>query len=622
MTVFDELNDNQIKAVKHIYGPCYVNAGPGAGKTRVLVRKVAYAIMNGVKPESIIIFTFTNKAAHEIRTRVSDYVGKALASKMKIGTYHSICCRLLREFQGKSGLMPHFTILDEKESLTIITECAKAVSIQLMPKAVSYYISECKRNLMTYEEAVRTAKGADEKKAMVYRNYQLQLERQNSVDFDDLILKTIQMIENNESVQEAIHRRYQMVVCDEGHDSAEADLRLIYLLLNEAQNLTLILDVDQSIYGFRGANIESVVAFKEKLNNPAFINLDQNYRSSETIVNASASLIGHNPVLIPKVLHTDNPIGEQIIFHEALTEKMENIRIKYYIDFLHDNYKLPYKDIAVLYRTKSQAEQLAEYFTIKHIPHEVVGSPHLFTRKEIKDILSYFKIVFNQFDLLAFKRSVAIPKRGIGKETLKKITDYAENYNCSLVEACATCDVMPKARKVLNEYLETLSILVDMYWNAPPCEAIDYILNTINYYNIIKKDKDFEKKKELIEQFVSLSEDYATIEEMLEESSLYTQEDLSNRADAVKLMTLHASKGLEFEAVIICGCNELNMPHIKAVTPKQIEEERRLFYVGITRAMKYLFLTRAKVVCINDHMRTTKCSRFIKEIAEHYLFYH
>lgn len=623
--VFDELNDEQKEAAAHIFGPCYVIAGPGSGKTKVLVRKIAYAIQNGINPKNILVFTFTRKAANEIKERVNEYVGSA-ADGIIIGTYHSVCVRILRQYAHYLGYSNYFTILDKADSENILSKLCKKTDLNA--KSISSYISQQKRHMIDYETAVKEAIGIDEKRAGIYRDYEVLLKSQNSMDFDNLIFNTVLLLYNFSDIRSALHERYQFVYCDETQDSSNCDLSFISLIINEQQNVTIFLDDDQSIYGFRGADVKSVISFKDALQDAKLFTLNRNYRSSQSIVNASSSLINKNVDKLQKNLFSNNDIGDKIIYAEENSPKAEAMRICSFIHLMtSEKYNLSYKDIAILYRVNGFVTELERVLLSNNIPYETVGHVDFYNKREIKDVIAFLKFLVNPYNLEAFKRIINIPKRGIGEATIEKIVKYCLDNCLDFYEGCkqyASNHATKKLATNLESFINILDTLINVYCFSTPTEALSYILEAIQYQEHIKSFNDKEQnvlamRFKNIEVLMEISVKYATIQELIDNSALDNVEE-ENSDNKVTLMTIHASKGLEYPCVIIGGCNEECIPFIKAIEENNIEEERRLFYVAMTRAKRFLFLTRSKVSIFGNHYKTTKESRFIKEIDPNYLF--
>lgn len=615
--IFNNLDERQLKAVKSLHGPNLVVAGPGSGKTRVLTVKAANLILNGVDPSSIILFTFTNKAAKEIAERVRSAVGPK-AYDITIGTYHSVCRRTLKLYAEKLGYKSRFTVIDTDEQKKILTRICKDSGITV--KTVIQYISEQKKNLKSPQLALVEARGIDEKKAQFYEAYQRTLKKQNAMDYDDLIFNMVKLLQEFSSVKEAINQQYRYIIADEFHDSSPLDITLIDLLAGDSKNLTLIEDPDQSIYAFRGASIEASMEYAKSLN-PATFYLDQNYRSSGTIVEAAKTLIEHNEKLADKNPFSCKAIGDKIIVYEGKTQKEEATRIVQFINLVHgDEYKVPYKEIAVLYRTTACTKAIEEALILAGIPYHITNGCPFMSRMEIKDILSFIRLAYNSYDYEAYERAIQIPKRGIGASTIQKIYNYAVDNDLDLIEASLEFETSKKSKQALKTFAEFILTLKNQYLYSNTADCINYILDQTKYYDTLSKDENVEARIENIQKFHEICSEYPNVAEMLEMCAFYTDVEENPEMDKVNLMTLHVSKGLEYDCVFICNFNEGSLPHVRCVTPKEIEEERRLCFVGITRSRKFLFLTRPKMLINGYQKQYPKVSRFLEEINPKYLF--
>lgn len=581
-------------------------------------------INQGVHPENIILFTFTNKAAREIKERVISFIGDE-GKKITVGTYHSICVRFLRRYADRIGFTNKFTIFDTDDCANILKKICKVHNID--PKRAADYISSCKKRCHTPEQAIRRAVGFDQKLAGVYRDYQKELKLQDGMDFDDLIINTILLFQNNPDVLKRVNEQYTYITADEFHDSSKTDLRLMALLAGERQNICMILDPDQSIYGFRGASLESVLGVDKIFQDLKTFVLHRNYRSSQTIVNAACSLINKNTKTIKKELYSLNDVGEDLIFFEEDDQEKEALRCVKLIKTLTSQFNLQNKDICILYRMGYMSRVLEEAFLKNSIPYKIVGGLPFCSRKEIKDILSYARVVFNPHDFEAYKRSLGIPKRGIGEATLEKIKTFARhNYSepVDFITASREIPIKGKSRINMDLYVALIDRLTKMYEdNVEPVAFIKAIIDSINYIQQIKDSEPLKSQQEErianIGELLNIASTFDTIVDFLENMSLNSNMESEEEKDQICLMTEHASKGLEFPAVIIVGCNEGTAPHYKASTLDDIEEERRLFYVAMTRAEKYLFLSRPKKVIQQGRANYPLESRFIREIDKKYL---
>lgn len=619
--ILNKLNDEQKEAVVNYIGPSFIVAGPGAGKTFTIISRTQYMICNGVSPEKILLFTFTNKAAKEIKERITKAVGEDMGSKITTGTYHSFCCRLLREYADKLGFTKKFTIFDSDDSDKVLKKICSGTSVE--PKSLKKYISIQKRNLISPQKA---SMNRDDNYAMFYASYQEELKKENSMDFDDLIYNTIRLLQTNIDVLLKVNTRWQYVVADEFHDSSPSDIKLIKILAGKRRNACFILDNDQSIYSFRGADIDAVLKTRTMYDNLKIFNLNQNYRCSNTIVEASKSLIANNPIAIEKNIFTNNSKGDKILYYQEKTNVEEGIRVAKVIKLLKDKYKIGYEDMAVLYRTNRQSRSIEDALLKYKVSYEILSGVNFYQRAEIKDILAFMKFIINPYDAVSFERVVNIPKRGIGSVSISKVIEESRNHipAISLIEACDLVQGLKgKAKKGIKVFYSQIKELQDKMNDLTVPEFVVEIIKTFGYYNYLEETykNDYDDKVENVMELIELSQSFLTIEEMLEQTSLDRKEDPDDQG-TVKLMTMHMSKGLEFPVVFLIGCNEGTSPHFNSLgSVKAIEEERRLFYVGMTRAKRILILTR-NMYTVQDGggwMKTVE-SPFVKEIDEEYIF--
>lgn len=589
-------------------------------KTFTVVSRTQYMIANGVKPDKILLFTFTNKAAKEIKERIAKAVGEETASQITSGTYHSFCCRLLRQYATRIGFTSKFTIFDSEDSDKILNKLTKGSNVD--PKRLKSYISKQKRQLITPQKA---SLDRNDNFATYYDSYQKELQKANAMDFDDLIFNSIRLLQSNPDVLLQVNSRWQYITADEYHDSAGSDIKLIQLLSGMRQNACFILDNDQSIYSFRGADLDAVLRTQTLFRNLKIYNLNQNYRCSGTIVEASKSLIAHNPVTIKKNIFTSNPKGGQILLYEEKNNVEEGIRVAKVIETLHSKYKIPYDEIAILYRTNRQSRAVEEALLKKNIPYEILSGINFYARKEIKDILAFMKFIINPFDIVSFERIVNIPKRGIGEATISKVVNESRAHlpPIDILEACSTVtNLRNPGKKNIKEFYAMITDLASKADHLTVPEFIQEIIVQTKYYDYLENDdKDkFDDRVQNIMELIDLSYSFLSIEEMLEQTSLDRKTD-DEDGKRVQLMTMHMSKGLEYPVVFLIGCNEGTSPHFNSIgSTKAIEEERRLFYVGMTRAKLFLILTRNMYA---QHQgggwMKTEASRFLSEIDEEYI---
>lgn len=620
--ILEGLNENQTKAAMHIDGPCFVTAGPGSGKTATVVRRTAYMISQGVRPENVCLFTFTNKAAKEIKERIVSYIGED-ANRITMGTYHSVCCKLLRRYAKAIEFTSNFTILDSDESLKIIKKYAKEYDIE--PKNAVGAISEFKKKLLTPSAAMlSTTDDLKKKCATIYQKYEDELKRQNSMDFDNLIINTIRLLEANPDIKEAINKQWKYIVADEYHDSSKCDLRLIELLGGTEENVCMILDPDQSIYAFRGADIDAVMGFRHNFNNQVSIfNLAENYRCSKKIVNASKALIANNALLLKEkyVTPARDYEGAPIIVKQCTYPQDEARAIVGLIKAMVSRGN-SYKDIAVLYRTQTISREVEQALISSNMPYKIIGGLPFMARKEIKDILAYARLIVNPYDVEAFKRAIAIPKRGIGDKSIEKIDEYAINYSdveqMSILQAAKEVTLKGKAGKSLEEFINILDELESDKLNLTTEDFIKAILNKIGYLDYIANDEEYDDRVMNLERLCEIATNYKDIEDLIANATLDQDVTTEEEEDCVQLLTMHASKGLEWPCVIIAGCIEGYTPHFRSQgSVKELEEERRLFYVAVTRAKNNLFLTTTRKQLVNRAYVNCNESRFINEMKDY-----
>ena len=624
--IFEGMNEDQIMATKAIYGPVLTSAGPGSGKTFVLTRRAQYMIMQGIEPSQILLTTFTNKAANEIKERIVKVVGEE-GKKMTVGTFHSICNRILRQYGEKIGYAKTFTILDENDSEKIIKAAAKQYGIEM--KDVKFYIAQCKANLLTPERAMTKATKSEQDLASCYKIYQDELKRMQAMDFDDLLLNAVLLIEGHEDVKQALNNKWQYILLDEQQDSSYTDSRLAELLAGEQQNIFFVGDDFQSIYGFRNADVNIMLNLKAKYPNLKWFNLSNNYRSTDTIVYGAKTLIDKNKNQLKKNIVAARGVkGAPIVQTKCKDQEHEARTVATYIKMVHDKYKVPYKEIAVLYRMTYLSRNIEQQLMKEKIPYTLIGGTPFFCRAEVQDILSYLKLIVNDKDVMAFKRSVGVPKRGVGEKSIEAIDEFARNYPVeplSIREALTHegLKLKGKAKTTIKEYAEFLDRLENKYLNDEPAEVIKWLITELNYMDYLeqtyKDSAEVQVRAENLFELVNVASEYQSIEDLLIQASLY-REDKDDDDDKVQLLTMHKSKGLEYKCVITIGCTETICPHFKALDdPAQIEEERRLMYVAMTRAKDYLFMTYPSTVKAQGREQYVAPSRFLREIDRQYV---
>lgn len=637
MGIYDTLNEQQQEAVFCTEGPLLLLAGAGSGKTRVLTHRIAYLMDQGVNPYHIMAITFTNKAAKEMRERVDDLVGFG-AEHIWVSTFHSTCVRILRRHIDKLGYGNSFTIYDADDQKSLIKQICKQYKIdtKMMPeRRIINEISSTKDEFMTPSE-YETRHQYDFKKkkiAQIYKEYQKQLKANNALDFDDLIFKTVELFQFHPEVLDYYQERFRYIMVDEYQDTNTIQFQLVSMLARKYQNLCVVGDDDQSIYKFRGANVKNILNFENVFPEAVTIKLEQNYRSTKNILNAANEVIKHNKGRKTKKLWTENEEGDLIEFHQYGTEYEEARKIIHEIeDLSKEGYD--YKNMAILYRTNAQSRVFEESFMIKNIPYRIVGGTNFYQRKEVKDILSYLKVVDNGLDDLAVRRIINVPRRGIGAATIEKINVYAVEHNVSFLDACFSSDsidTLGNAKKKINGFADLIREFRRKMQEGSLEELFKYITDETGYIANLKAEETEEAEgrieniNELLNKVVTYEQEAeeASLSELLEEIALVADIDnLEDSDNRVVLMTLHSAKGLEFPYVFICGMEDGIFPSYMTVMSEDdddMEEERRLCYVGITRAKKKLYLSAAKRRMMQGRTQFNKVSRFIDEIPEQLL---
>lgn len=639
MSIYDTLNDKQKEAVEYTEGPLLILAGAGSGKTRVLTHRVAWLIDEmGVNPWNIMAITFTNKAAGEMRERVDNIVGYGSES-IWVSTFHSSCVRILRRHSDRIGYDMNFTIYDTDDQKTVMKDVCKKLQIdtkQLKERTILNAISSAKNELVSPEEFMKTAYGDFQQKriAECYREYQATLKKSNAFDFDDLIMKTVELFKMNEDVLEGYQRRFKYIMVDEYQDTNTAQFELIRLLAGGYRNLCVVGDDDQSIYKFRGANIRNILDFESVYPDAKVIKLEQNYRSRSRILDAANAVISHNIGRKQKSLWTDKGEGEKIHFTQFDTAYDEADYIVKDIRRRVSECNMNYDDFAVLYRTNAQSRLIEERCIFAGVPYNVVGGTNFYSRKEIKDVLAYLKTIDNGRDDIAVKRIINVPKRGIGATTISKVQDYADLHDVSFFEALEVADQIPTIGKA-GAKLEPFVTLIQSFRTKAKeyglGRLLQDVLDTTGYIAYLEEseEEDSEDRIENVDELLNKMIDYEdsvdepTLSGFLEEVALVADIDNVDGSDVkVLLMTLHSAKGLEFKHVYLAGMEDGVFPSYMTITgddPTEIEEERRLAYVGITRAMEELTITCARQRMIRGETQYNMVSRFVREIPEELL---
>ena len=621
--MLDNLNEKQQQAVKETEGAVLVLAGAGSGKTKVLTTRVAYLINEkGVNPRNILAITFTNKAANEMKERISKMVEDS--NKIQISTYHSLGLLFIRENCKKLDYESNFTILDSEDVLTLIKKIMKEKAIDdkaFNPRAIRNAISSAKNELIDAKSYEKYALTEFEKKVYeVYLNYEKRLKLGNSLDFDDLLMLPIILFKNNPDILEKYQERFQYILIDEYQDTNHAQYMLSKLLSAKYKNIFVVGDIDQSIYAFRGANYKNILNFEKDYPNNKTILLEENYRSTKCILNVANDIIKNNKQRKEKNLWTQNNDGEKITYHKAENEKDEANYVKNEIQKLIDN-GVEKSNIAVLYRTNAQSRIMEEELLHNNIPYKVVGSFYFYNRKEIKDLISYLKLIYNPHDDISLLRIINTPKRGIGLKTIENLTLKAVSENKSIYEAIDGGKELQFKNIIekIKQKQEELSLT----------ELIDYILNETGLKQELENEKTIEAEIRLenLNEFKTVARNFEdkygiiSLDEFLDSISLVSDiEEHKDNKDVITLMTIHSAKGLEFDYVFLIGMEETLFPHRNSLLDsEQIEEERRLCYVAVTRAKKKLYLTNARKRMIFGDISYNPPSRFINEINEEYL---
>ena len=627
-TVLAGANDEQQEAIKHQEGACMIIAGPGSGKTKTVVSRTQYMILNGIDPSQICLFTFTNKAANEMKERIKVAVGDE-ADKITCGTYHSVAHKLLRRYATYIEYNKNFNIMSSDDCKKLLKKIGKERNIE--PENLEAYISSKKDKIISPQKALVGASTETERQlANAYEIYQSELKRQMAMDFDDLIINTIILLRNNGDIKAKINNQWRYITADEAHDSSPRDLEFIRLLGGTSENVCFILDDNQSIYGFRGADIEAVMNLRNVYKDMKIFNLSRNYRCSQVIVEASKSLIAKNTPLIDKKIRAARDYkGSPIIVSRVKNPQLEAARVLQYVNALKKK-GIAYNEIAILYRMSSASRILEEAFNKAKIKCRIVGGTPFFNRAEVQDVLSYLKLVVNEYDFTAFKRAISVPKRGIGDKTIEKIDEFARDYPggpISIRQAIEKIQLKGKAQSSLDEFTAYLSELDEAMTELSPKEMINKICTDLDIISYLQSHPEYKKNWEErlmnIQELVNVAAEYSNTEELLSQAALYSieEDDEANKIDAVNMLTMHSSKGLEYKAVIIVNCNEGTSPHYKSLgNTKQLEEERRLFYVAMTRAKDYLFMTFPDSVLVQGQLQYAKPSRFLKEIDKQYIY--
>lgn len=631
--LIEGLNDKQKEAVLATEGPCLVIAGAGSGKTKVLTHKIAYLLSEkNVKPWNILSITFTNKAANEMKQRVEKLVGEA-SQEMWLGTFHSICVRILRRFIDRIGFDPTFLIFDSTDQRTLVKECIKSIGLDdklFTDRSVLSEISNGKNDMLE-PKAYQVKYNGDfrkEKIGKVYELYQKKLKENNALDFDDIINYTIKILTENPDVLEYYTEKFKYVLVDEYQDTNKAQFMLVSILASKYGNITVVGDNDQGIYSFRGADITNILNFEKDFPGSKIVKLEQNYRCTGNILKAANAVIKNNENKYDKKLWTENEEGKLPCIYKAEDEYDEASYIVKQINMLKMEEYLKLSDFVILYRMNSQSRAIEDIFRRENIPYKIIGGLKFYERKEIKDIIAYLRLIFNTSDNLSLKRIINEPKRGIGKTSLDNIQDISDKTGKSMYEIIKYAEQYELNRVKANsiQFVEVIEELRKQVNQIPISELIKLTLNKTGYVKALENENTIEAESRIqnLEEFLTVAIEFEeqmaenTLAEFLESISLTSDIDnMEESEDTVTLMTLHSAKGLEFPVVFLVGMEEGIFPGYKSIEEiKELEEERRLFYVGITRAMQYLYLTCAKRRTIFGSTSYNQMSRFLKEIPK------
>ncbi len=625
------LNDKQYEAVVNTEGPCLVIAGAGSGKTKVLTHKIAYLIgEKQVKPWNILAITFTNKAANEMKERIGNLVGD-VAADIWMGTFHSICVRILRRFIDRIGFDSSFIIFDTSDQRTLVKACIKSIGLDdkmFTDRSVLSEISNAKNEMLEPDQYTVRANGdfRKEKIALVYEMYQKRLKENNAIDFDDIINYTIKILMENPDILEYYSDKFHYVLVDEYQDTNKAQFTLVTMLASKNGNITVVGDNDQGIYSFRGADISNILNFERDFPGTKIIKLEQNYRCTGNILKAANAVIKNNEVTYKKELWTENEVGNLPAVYSAKNEYDEGTYIAQQIEHLRREEYYKYSDFAILYRMNTQSRAIEEILRRESIPYKIIGGLKFYERKEIKDIISYLRLIQNPSDNLSLKRIINEPKRGIGKTSLDKIEELSINSGVPMYEIIKNAEQYGLNRVFLNsrEFVNAIEELRAKKDDIKISELIKETLKKSGYTQALENENTIEAENRIenLDEFLTVAIEFEDesadnkLSDFLEGITLSSDIDNMEEAEeTVTLMTLHSAKGLEFPVVFLVGMEEGIFPGYKSIgEPKELEEERRLCYVGITRAKEHLFLTCSKQRTIFGSTSCNQVSRFLREI--------
>ena len=645
--LLENLNNEQKEAVQTVTGPLLILAGAGSGKTKVLTTRIAYMIKKGVKPQNILAVTFTNKAAKEMKARLGSMIGENVVKYMWVGTFHGICGRILREnidrysFPSGKKLDKNFTIYDDNDTNAVLKQAIKKLNLDdkiYQPKLVKSVISNAKNKMQdAYTFATFARDFKSQKIAAIYEEYENTLNNNNAIDFDDMLMLTVKLLDHNTEIRTHYYERFQHILVDEYQDTNLAQYNLVNMLYTNKlaevppeRSLCVVGDVDQSIYSWRGADYTIIMNFQKDFKNTKLIKLEQNYRSTANILNVANAIIENNTERVDKVLYSNKGEGELIDYFEAQDEADE---ANFIVSRIKQDSGGNYNQYAILYRTNSQSRSIEEACMAAGVPYRIYGGLKFYDRKEIKDIIAYLKLIYNTDDSQSFRRIVNVPKRSIGDTTIKRLQDFADREDISLFAAAQRIEedteIPARTRSKITDFVN----LITKFRNAVPSynlrEFVTLVIEKSGYLaelqlqNTPEAEADIENLQELVnvaEEFVPEEEDNVLGEFLAQVALVSDIDNMDTIANNVTLMTLHAAKGLEFPVVFMAGLDEGIFPHLRSLNvPSEMEEERRLMYVGVTRAEEKLYLTSAKRRQMWGEFKYYNPSRFIEEIPRQLL---
>lgn len=636
--IFNGLNNQQEDAVRTVNGPMLILAGAGSGKTKVLTCRIAYLLNQGVRPYKILAITFTNKAAAEMRERADKMAGTA-AKDVWLFTFHAFCARILRyDIDKLGGYNNNFAIYDTTDTKNLIKNILKELNLdekRFQPAGIIGAISNAKNQLKTPAIYAREAGDFFEQQvAKIYNLYQEKLQANNAVDFDDLLLLTLKLLQENEEIREKYQSKFDYLMVDEYQDTNHAQYLLIKILVAKHRNICVVGDADQSIYGWRGADIRNILDFEKDYPEAKIVKLEQNYRSTQMILDAANAVIDNNTGRKEKNLWTDNGTGKKIIYYHATDERDEARFIIEKIQELQFKEQAKLKDMAILYRTNTQSRVFEEMLIKSGMAYTMVGGTKFYERKEIKDIISYLRVLFNPYDSLSLLRIINVPRRGIGEATIARLQAHAAKYGESLFQVVSKADVVEGlSSRFVSKLNELAAVLFDLMGEAeeiPVKQLIENVLHKTGYLEELELSHSAQDQSRIdnLQELLSVAADFVkkaernndepTLENFLADVALVSDIDDANLDDdAVTLMTLHSAKGLEFSTVFLAGLEEGLFPHARTLLDEnEIEEERRLCYVGITRAEKRLYISNARMRMVFGHTISYPASRFLQEIPQ------